>query len=202
MPRLLSMGYEPLRLPLTTSIAVDGAPGAGKSTLAATVALAIAHAGTRVLYLAVEEGQGATTIERFRRARTAMGIPAPRCLVIADVATPREAQEEIRAVLASGGPVFTVIDSLTDLGASKGFLQDLLGHGRLGLLFTGHLTTGSILRGGLEPVYAVDVWLSVADLVATIRKSRWGAGANFAVLEPMQLDAPRPAVVPFPDNKE
>ncbi len=197
-PRLVPMGYPGLRLPVDTSIAVEGMPGAGKSTLACGIALAVAHGGTRVCYLGVEEGQGPTTIERFRRVRTTMAIPPPRTLSIADVATPREAQEEIDALLGGPGVVFVVIDSLTDLRPAPGFIQDLLSDERIGFLFTLHLTTAGVARGGLEPVYAVDVWIGVSALEATIRKSRWGAGSSFHVLEPCSLGGEDPSVIDFP----
>lgn len=186
-PRLVPYGYDALRLPLTTSVAVEGPPGAGKSTFSTVAAIALAHGGHPVLYLSVEEGCGPTAVDRCRRARELLGVPAPRQFLVADVATPDEALAEIEAFRTARGEGLVVVDSLTELHAADGFVADLIADDRLGCLLVLHLTTGGVPRGGLEPVYAADVWIHVDRLRAEIRKSRWGAGSTFPVLEPLRV---------------
>jgi len=202
VPRLVRFGFEDLRLPLPTAIAVEGPPGQGKSTLATCIALDLAAQRNRVLYLSSEEGVGPSALHRFKRTRLNMGLEPPPGLLIADVATPMEAQEELDQFRATNAEGLIVVDSLTDLDPSAGMLQGLVGDDRFGVVLVMHLTTGGVPRGGLEPLYAVDVWLTVRELTATIKKSRWGVGGEFGVLAPARWDQTETgAVVELPREK-
>ena len=167
--------------------------------MSARSSLDLADQGHPVLYLSVEEGTGPTAIERFRQVRTLMGIAPPRNLLVADVVTAEEALIEVNRFREAHDTGFVVVDSLTDLRAAPGFATDLIADDRFGCILVLHLTTAGVPRGGLEPVYAADVWLHVRDLEAHIRKSRWGAGSSFRIDGPHSAGVDEPGnVLPYP----
>jgi len=201
-PRL-KISWAFLDLPPTARAQAEGLPGSGKSTMATGAAISVAHSGYDCLYLAVEEGQGDTLVDRFERQIQAMGCRPPSALRIADVRDPEEAMVEIDAWRRGTGERLLVIDSLTDLGASSAWLQELMSDERLGLLLVVHNTTSKDPRGGWGSAYAVDVRIFCRDLVAEVRKNRFGPCTSFNVLMPRRLgDAlPDSKVVPFPTKE-
>ncbi len=172
--------------------------------MATGAAVSVAHAGYDCLYLAVEEGLGDTLVDRFERQIRAIGCRPPSCLRIADVRDPEEAMEEIEAWRQGAAQRLLVIDSLTDLGASPAWLQELMCDERLGLLLVVHNTTSRDPRGGWGSAYAVDVRVFCRDLVAQVRKNRFGPCSSFNVLEPRRVSGTEPdaSVIPFPTKEE
>ena len=111
--RLLSGGFVPGSVTL-----VGGEPGIGKSTLLAQLALVLANAGKRVLYVTGEESpsQVGRRLERLH-AHTKPAPPAsslPSTLSFLDVVD----ATTIAATMAKEKPDLTIVDSIQSLRAS------------------------------------------------------------------------------------
>lgn len=192
----VSWGLDGLSLPLKTSVTLEGPPGGGKSTAATYVALALAAQGIEVVYVAVEEPDGATLTERFQRCRRAVGLPSlPRTLRLSDAISPHEVDEDLEAFQRG----VVVLDSLTELRASDEWLAAQLVRPGLGWVLVQHWTTGKAPRGGLEPAYTVDVRGVVKDFGLRLIKNRWGPCVEIDLREPLSLNPePDRQVVTFP----
>ena len=110
--------------------------------------------GVEVVYVAVEEPDGATLTERFQRCRRAVGLPSlPPTLRLSDAISPHEVDEDLEAFQRG----VVVLDSLTELRAHDEWFAAQLVRPGLGWVLVQHWTKGRAPIGGLEPAYIVDV---------------------------------------------
>lgn len=204
-PKLHDFGYEALQLPLDVNMIIQGPAGGGKSTLGTVLALTLALRGEPVLWLSVEEGQNATTYNRFRMVLDWLGSPSlpEGTPLISDGRTLHEVDKEIRDFeKRKKGVVF--IDSLTVANASHHWFADLCSS-HLGVVAISHVNSLGRTMGGDRPAYDVDVQIVVKEFTAHLPKCRWlreGAPREWSVNDitagPKAEASPAQGVIPFP----
>ena len=187
--RRIHWGYDQLKLPKTARVLLYGPPGGGKSTLATFIALSLGEQGFPVLVLAAEEGHGESLLERFSRCADRLNLASlPRDVVVADVESLPEAEEDIARWRSGISGGILVLDSVTELRASTDWLRQVLADDKLGAILVAHQTTTGAPRGGWSTAYAVEVVIRVQGLRAKATKSRWCSLEEWSVLEPVELE--------------
>lgn len=174
-PRLRRWGYPALQLPLDASVLLSGRPGSGKSTSGVAMTLGLALEGVRTLWVSPEEGCGDTTVRRFELVHGWYGRPSlpTGTPLVSDARTLSEVHVEI-AGFEAGGPGVVFVDSLTTLGASAQWWEDLT-NGPLGVVGIAHQNNRGTPFGGHRVAHDPDVHLSVSDFQVSVEKSRWFA---------------------------
>lgn len=158
--------WEAWHLGGSHAVLLYGIPGAGKSTVAASLAVSAARRSP-VLFVAAEEGHSSALRERL--ARVGLDDLSAKRLEVSDARDVTELATDL-AAFAGGGLVF--LDSVDELRVSPAMLLEVLA-GRSWVAVC-HANARGGAYGGHEWSHAVDAVVRVVDGVATPTKNRFG----------------------------
>lgn len=152
-------------LPFLFGLMAFGPAGAGKSTWLLCLAHELARLGD-VLYVAAEEGQSNTMIEKLAR----LEIHTDRIHVSSAISV-SEMLEDLDSVPNCR---FLFVDSLSCFPLSPVELSEIVEKRRLGVAFSLHATKSGAYRGTTALAHWVDVVARVEDGVVHLEKNRHG----------------------------
>ncbi|MBE7465630.1 MAG: hypothetical protein HS116_19320 [Planctomycetes bacterium] len=152
-------------MPPTFGLLAYGQEGAGKSTWLLTLAQELARHG-EVLYVAAEEGQANSMIEKLSR----LEILSDR-IHISSAISPAEMQEDLAKIREAR---FLFIDSLSYFPMTIVELSEIAEKRRLGVAFSLHCCKDGSYRGATSLGHWVDVKVKIEQGTVVVQKNRFG----------------------------